>query len=390
MRTKLFILTSRFPYPIEKGDKLRVYRQIIGLAEYHDIILCSLTTHDIPNKDHEELAQYCSKIYTFKTKKTDLLINLISGFLKGLPLQVAYFYKSSINKKIQEIVKTEQPDFMYCQLARMAEYARHLDIPKTIDYMDAFSVNARRWSQNASFYLRPFLSREARKMQEYETLIFKDFQGHSIISQQDREHLKIEQKEQINIIPNGVDFNFFKPDHAVKKDYDLAFVGNMGYAPNVEAARYLVQDILPLLKVKFPKIKILIAGARPTPEVRKLESEQVTITGWLDDIRSAYNSAEIFVAPLFMGAGLQNKILEAMAMCLPCVTTPMVNNAIGAKQGTTVFLAHDAQSFADAIIKLKENVALSKKIAQQSQIFVRENFAWDNFVEDLNQLIKKK
>ncbi len=389
MPTKILILTSRFPYPIEKGDKLRIYRQIKGLAASHDIVLCALTEQDIAQQDYKELEQYCSKIYTFPLGKTDIARNMLSGFLRGLPLQVAYFYKKSIHKKINQIIAKEKPDYLYCQLARMAEYARHTSIPNTIDYMDAFSVNARRWSNNAPFYLRPFLSREARKMAEYESLIFDDFKGHSIISAQDREHLNIKERQKIQVIPNGVDFDFFQSAKTTNREYDLVFVGNMGYAPNVKAARYLATEVLPLVHAQMPDLRLMIAGARPAPEVQRLQSEQVNVTGWMDDIRDAYNGAEIFAAPLFTGAGLQNKILEAMAMGVPCITTSLVNNAIGAKHGESILLADDAQAFANAIIQLKENKTQRDQISQQAKMFVRQNFDWATFVAQLRQLITK-
>ncbi len=386
---KILVLTSRFPYPVEKGDKLRIYQQIKGLSANHDVVLCSLTEQRISENDYTELQQYCSEIYTFRLRKNHIALNLAKGFLNGLPMQVAYFYKRNFHRSIHGIIQKEKPDAAYCQLARMAEYARDLPVPNLIDYMDAFSVNAKRWSENAPVYLRPFLAREARMMQQYEEEIFGDFDAHTIISKQDRNHLIINKKERISIIPNGVDFDFFKYKKEKKPHYDLVFVGNMGYAPNVEAARFLVQEILPKLDIKMPDLRLLIAGARPAPEVLRLQSEQVTVTGWIDDIRDAYNDGEIFVAPLFMGAGLQNKILEAMAMGIPCVTTSMVNNAIGAEHEETIMLADNAAAFADTIIQLKTNTELRKKLSYQGLIFIKDNFDWSRFVKELEDIIEK-
>lgn len=386
---KILVLTSRFPYPVEKGDKLRIYQQIKGLSANHDVVLCSLTEQRISENDYAELQQYCSEIYTFRLRKNHIALNLTKGFLNGLPMQVAYFYKRNFHRSIYGIIQKEKPDAVYCQLARMAEYARDLPVPNIIDYMDAFSVNAKRWSENAPVYLRPFLAREARMMMQYEEEIFGDFDAHTIISKQDRNHLNINKKERINIIPNGVDFDFFKYKKEKKPRYDLVFVGNMGYAPNVEAARFLVQEILPKLDTKIPDLRLLIGGARPAPEVLRLQSEQVTVTGWMDDIRDAYNDGEIFVAPLFMGAGLQNKILEAMAMGVPCITTSLVNNAIGAENGETIMLADNADAYADAIIQLKTNTDLQKKLSYQGLIFIKDNFDWSRFVKELEDIIEE-
>jgi len=385
---KILVLTSRFPYPIEKGDKLRIYRQIRGLSARHDVVLCSLTEQRILEDDYAKLKQYCSEIYTFRLRKNHIALNLAKGFLNGLPMQVAYFYKRNFHRSIYGIIQKEKPDVVYCQLARMAEYARDLPLPNVVDYMDAFSVNAKRWSENAPLYLRPFLAREARKMMQYEVDIFADFDAHTIISTQDRNHLNINTKERIKIIPNGVDFDFFQSKKEKKPSYDLVFVGNMGYAPNVEATRFLVQEILPKLQHEIPTLRLLIAGARPAPEVLRLQSEQVTVTGWVDDIRDAYDDGGIFVAPLFMGAGLQNKILEAMAMGVPCVTTSMVNNAIGAKADTSIMLADNADEFAEKIIQLSKDETLRKKLSYEGLVYIQDNFAWGAFVRDLEQIFE--
>lgn len=384
-KPKLIILTARFPYPLEKGDKLRIFYQIRVLAKKFDIILCALTDEHLHVHDYLEVKKYCTRIYTFHRSFFTIGKNVIQAFFSGLPLQIGYFYDKSIQKEIHAIVKKENPAHIYCQLIRTAEYVRTLKTPKTIDYMDTFSIGATRWLKHANPLLKPILRREVKQLINYENKIFNDFDFHTIISEQDRDYLQTPDNKRIRIVPNGVDMEFFKPMPEVEKEYDIAFVGNMGYVPNVEGAKYLVQTLLPQLIKKYPNIKILIAGARPTALVQSFASKNVTVTGWIEDIRVAYASARIFVAPLFLGSGLQNKILEAMSMSIPCITTTLVNNAIGAKVDKAIVIADDENSFIKKISELLDDTPQIETIGKAGLTFVRNQYSWEHYAAALEE-----
>ena len=382
---KLMVLTARFPYPLEKGDKLRVFHHIKALSNKFEIVLVSLTEDDIPSRDYEEVKKYCSRIYTFRRSRFLIAKNMMLAVKNGLPLQIGYFFDKSIRQEIHAIASKEKPQHIFCQLIRMAEFVRDLNIPKTIDYMDTFSIGTKRWSENANILIRPILKREHRKLVAYENAVFDDFDFHTIISEQDRDYLQMKDKQRVKIVPNGVDTSFFKPVPTANKEYDIAFIGNMGYIPNVEGARYLVQDILPLLIQQFPTIKILIAGARPTALVQSLASDNVMVTGWIEDIRQAYASAKLFVAPLVLGSGQQNKILEAMAMKIPCVTTTLVNNAIGATPDESIVLADDAVAFAKRISALLQQPNQIETISSAGLTYVQNHYSWESYVQILEE-----
>jgi polysaccharide biosynthesis protein PslH len=386
---RLLVLTSRFPYPIEKGDKLRIYYQLRELAKTHEIVLCALVEEQPKPEDFNIIQSLCAKIYLLPLSKFTIYKNIVQSLLEGMPVQVGYFFDKKLKKAFEAIVEKETPDHIYCQLIRTANYVKDLQHPKTIDYMDTFSIGAKRWSKHSNWLLKPILLREAEKVSAYEQKVFDWFDHHTIISEQDKNLLEVHHKEKIRVIPNGVDTDFFQPNPMIEKKYDLAFIGNMGYAPNVKAAVFLVKKILPLVQEKFPDIKILIAGARPSANVQKMQSKNVDISGWIDDIREAYATAEIFVAPLFIGMGQQNKILEAMAMGIPCITSDLVNNAIGGTPNENILIANDAQAFADQIIRLKENPTLQQQISLYGLNYIRQNFSWSAFVEELNIIISK-
>ena len=384
---RLLVLTSRFPYPLEKGDKLRIYHQIRMLSKNHEIILCALNDKPVEEEDYHELKKYCTKIYVFPISKFSIGANLTKAMLTGKSFQVAYFYRDGIMTQIRTIVQKERPDHVYCQLIRMSEYARQLPIPKTLDYMDCFSVGMERRAEESPTWLKPFFKRESKKLTKYEGNIFSHFDAHSIISAQDRDLIKAKDNQQISIIPNGIDLDFFEPSPNYTPKYDLVFVGNMGYSPNVIAANYLGKSIMPLVWEKNADTNVLLAGARPAPKVKALTQDaRIEVSGWIEDIRTAYQDGKIFVAPLFTGSGQQNKIIEAMALGIPCITTSLVNNAIGAKPNEEILIADSAEEFAGQILDLSTNPELQKKLSHNGREFVKNNISWKRSVELLESL----
>ena len=384
---KIAVVTSRFPYPLEKGDKLRLYFQIKYLSLRHEIILLSLEENPISESSLKHIQNFCKSVYTFPIQKNKAKLNALKAFTQKTPLEVGYFFNKKIKTQIEEIIHTEKPDHIYCQLIRMSEYVRQLPYPKTLDYMDAFSLGMSRRAENSSWFLRYLLKKDAQRIAKYESEVFSDFQNHSIISLQDRNHLSFLKKEEIHVLPNGVDTDFFKPQSQVEQKYDLAFIGNMGYYPNVQAAIFLGKKILPKLLTKKNNLKILIAGARPNVSVKNLANQNITITGWVEDIRTAYAASKIFIAPIFHGRGQQNKILEAMAMGIPCITSDQVNKAIGAIPGESILIANDVESCQEQISLLLENVSLQQQLSEQGLQFIQKNFSWEKYGQQLEQIL---
>ena len=369
---RVVYLTSRYPYPLEKGDKLRAYYQLKELAKTHEVHLISIVDDDISKKDLEVLRKIVQSVYIIRISPVERIWSLFVAIAKGIPFQTAWFY----SKKIEAIITTKvaeiQPDQCFCQLARMAEYCRRLPYPKTLDYMDSFGVGMARRAQVAKGIAKYLYTLEAKRMIQYEADIANDFDQLTIISQQDKEQFTFPKASKIHILPNGIDPSFFAFPNK-KPTFDLVFVGNMGYLPNIEAAEYLANEILPKCP---PSTTLLLAGAQPHARVRKLASNQITISGWIEDIRDAYASAQIFVAPLWSGTGQQNKILEAMAMGIPCITTTAVNNAIGATPKKDVMIADDAHAFIKTIEILTTNADLRKQISSDATIFVQQKYDW--------------
>lgn len=373
---KVVILTSRFPYPLERGDKLRIYHHIRLLAARCEIYLFSLSDKPVADEDLAHLESMCQEVHVRYVKKGDILVSLLKGIISPLPFQTHYFLRESYKKEFAKKIKEISPDVVYCQLLRMAAYTEGLSFPTALDYMDTFSLGMERRIQNSPWWQRPLLAVERSRLVAFEKRIFSWFDAHSIISSQDQKALPLPATSGITIIPNGVDTDFFKPDQTVLPDQEMIFVGNMGYFPNVEAAKLLALEILPGVK-KITSCTLLLAGARPSTEVKLLEAEQdVFLTGWLDDIRDGYRRGKVFVAPLFAGSGQQNKVLEAMSMGMPCIVTKIVNEAIGGTHGENLFVAESIEAFIELTARLLKDDSLRREIGEAARQYVEDTFDW--------------
>lgn len=376
---RLLVICPRFPYPLEKGDKLRIFHQIKLLHELHEVCLVCLTAEEVEPRHMDIIEDITAECHVIKISKVARTLSTISALVTGKPLQSAYYYSAKAKKKIDRIISTFKPEHIYCQLARVSSYVEGVNVPKTLDYMDAFGVGMERRATVTKGLQKQLFGIEAKRMKRYEAQIYKKFDHHTIISEQDRQQIG-DGTLDILVNPNGIDTAHFFPIEK-ETDHDIGFVGNMGYPPNIDAAEYLVKTLG--LGADY---KVLIAGARPDKRVKQLESRNVTITGWVDDVRGEYARSKIFVAPLWSGTGQQNKILEAMAMGIPCVTTSAVNNAINAKDGEEILIANDEKEFKKAIKRLLTERDLYHKIKHNGIQLVKQSYSWNHNVEVLQSI----
>lgn len=382
---KLFVIVSRVPYPLDKGDKLRIYHQLKELSKRHEILLCCLDDNKTQQEHIDHLKTFCDKVEVFELSRVKIYFNLFKALFTNKPFQVHYFYQRAVHKQISQLIQSYQPDRIFCQLIRAAEYVKNEHhIVKTIDYMDAFSKGIDRRTPHSGV-LKPLFKDESKRLLKYEHLIYDYFDQHSIISEKERQLIYHQKREQITVVTNGIDTDYFQPK-PIEKECDIIFVGNMSYAPNVSAVQYLANEVMPLLD---KGITLKIAGANPSKEVKALANERIVVSGWIDDIRDAYASAKLFVAPLFIGTGLQNKLLEAMAMELPCITTSLVNNSLGAKENEELEIAETAKGFATKITSLLENSARRGDLGMKARAFVKSTYSWEESTKKLEAILEK-
>ncbi len=387
---RIFVLLSRIPYPLEKGDKLRAFHQIKMLSQKHEIILCALNPAKKADKQKafEQLQPYCRSVNFIDLPAAVRMTNTLKALFSGLPLQTGYFFSSRAEKKIRTLIEEYHPDLLFAQLSRTARYLTSYRQKKLLDYQDVFSYGLKRRADKVPWPLKLVFRLEYNRMRSFEKELFDQFDIKMIISEQDRALIPHPEKEKIIVVRNGVDLEYFSPLSRSKRQ-EIVFTGNMNYPPNVDAARFLAKKIMPLVWKKMPETRLLIAGANPHPAVKKLQNKKIKVSGWLDDIREAYAGSAIFIAPMRMGTGLQNKLLEAMAMKIPCITTPLANAALQAKEKEEILTGETAQELADALLFLLQHPEKRKKMAEQAYTFVQKNYHWQKATSPLLERIEK-
>lgn len=384
---KILVVLSRVPYPLEKGDKLRAYHQIRVLSKFYDIYLIALNDTMLHPQAESELRHYCKDITIVPLSWPRRLWNMLRFFFKGLPIQCGYFYNNKAHKLIQRKIADIRPDHVYCQFLRVAEYVKNVKYPKTLDYQDVLSKGMQRRSETAPWYTKFLFKMEYRRLYRYEQQIFPFFDHKTIITAVDRELIPHSENEKIHVVANGVDFSQFVCSDAPKQ-YDLIFSGNMNYAPNVDAAEYLVKEIFPLLKAEFPDLKLVLCGTSPAARVLALRSQDVIVTGWVDSMSEYYGKSKVFIAPMRLGTGLQNKLLEAMAMKLPCVTSTLAGRPLeGIEEGRAIMICNNTTGYVNAVRLLLTNHEKYTEISENGHRFVKEKYNWESMTQKLVDLM---
>lgn len=399
LKPRLAVLASRFPYPVEKGDKLRLYHQLKELASAYDIYLFALTDESVEDHYLSEVDQYCTKVFVYKDRSFTRKMRVIGNYMRRWPAQVRYFYSSDIHTAFLKDFFSINADIIYCQLYRMVPYLKGISAPKVLDVMDSFGAIATLHADHSRKWLdRLFWRREHQLIKAYEQQLLNQFDHFTVISERDAESLDFQKRGPVSIVRNGIDVDFFQgyPNTDGEPRYDIGFVGNLDYKPNREGVRYLIKEILPVFRRNDHRITILIGG-KGADHIKRIYGDvpEITYHDWYDDIREAYYSARIFVVPLFLGSGMQNKVLEALACNRPVICSshvidgmPMLRDYVSVANQPEVFFEKYMELVQEEWGQIKQSGTLSvlkNELTWKAQGTIlnkilddtRRNYEWD-------------
>jgi len=369
-------LTSRLPFPPIGGDKLRVFKFLEFLSKENYITLFLFIDNKFQIPDIEVYKKYFSRIEIIYLPPHISYLNCIIGLFGKLPLQVYYYRSRRMRKLIEKEI--ENFDLVFVHLIRMAEYVKGFKmIPKILDLTDAISLNYRR-SIKYQKGLKYLISRiEKNRVLKYEIEIIKNFDKNFLVSETDKNYLnEYAETESVEIIPNGVDLEYFSYNENNFDAKCIVFMGNMRTYPNNDTVKYFCDSIFPIVLRRYPDVKFYIVGANPTREVFALgKRKNVIVTGEVDDIRPYIRRAVIFVCPLRVGSGILNKILESMALGTPVVTSTIGIEGIDAIPNEEILVSDDKYEFAEKIISLMENPDLRNRIALSGRKLIEEKYS---------------
>jgi sugar transferase (PEP-CTERM/EpsH1 system associated) len=381
---RILCLTSRLPYPPNRGDRLRAFHFIEHLSRDHELSLISFVSDESQREHIAPLRRYCEDVQVVPMKRYQSIATAAGNLWRRQPLQALYYRSSAMRRRVDAILATRTFDAAYVHLFRMAPYvARHPELYRVVDLTDVISKEISRSLDYRDPISRLIYRFERPRIQRYERWVAETFEETWLISEADQAALAADcPQANIQVVANGVDTEQFYPTGESSQPNSLVFVGHMGVPHNVDAARYLVQDILPLVRREIPDANLRLVGANPVPNVQRLaRASGVTVTGFVPDLNAALNRSAVFVAPLRFAAGVQNKVLEAMAAARPVVTTSLVNEGLRADPGRHLLIADDPGTIARQVITLLRDRQLRTNIGQAAVTFVKQKYTWEHAAE---------
>ncbi len=374
---KVLFVTSGTPYPLIDGGALRIYQDLQFLHKMG----CEIDLVYMTNKDDEEIVKeglksVCNNVYRHHISKLHSYFNVLKGFVKNkYPMQINYFYLPKVKKWI--LNHQEEYDMFFCIGARTAEYIKECHKVKIIDYIDAVSLNyekARHYKKNIWKLLYNI---DYKLMANYEKYLLDKFDVRITISDTDKFAIAGGTDYQLDVIRNFYTGDPNKVVEQRKDNHNLVFVGSMFYDPNVVAAVYFVKEVFPSILEKYPDAKFYIVGNRPTKEVQNLASDNVIVTGFVEDVWPYLKNAGVVVVPMQSGAGLQNKVLEALSIRACIVTTTTGAGGLVHDEGEP-YVAKDTNEMVSMICNLFEmDVEQRKRIVNKGYDYLMKYYSED-------------
>lgn len=401
MSKRILFICHRIPYPPNKGDKIRSFNFIRHLAARHEVHLAFMVDNKDDLKNIEPLKNIAKNIFfeTISPKVKKVTSAAKALLLTSQPISIPYFYSKRLQHKIDHFLDGNTIDSVFCFSSPTAEYlynSKHYrgslaNIPWVMDLID---VDSHKWRQYAETSAQPLCwlyNREADYLLEYEKRIVKEFHQILLVSESEKKLLNsYVSSAKTKAVGNGVDLQYFmpvQPDLSPDKVPTLVFTGAMDYWPNVDGVEWFANAIFPLIKKEVPDVLFQIVGSNPSPQVKNLARiDGIFVAGFVADTRDFFAAADICVIPLRIARGIQNKVLEAMAMGKAVVCTAAALEGIKAEAGKDVLVAEDAASFAEAVRMLLNDNEYRRELGQRARNCMETNYSWAKVLEHIDDL----
>ncbi len=391
---KILILSSRIPYPLIGGDRIRIYNTGKVLSRQYKVDLACISEGKVRKEYVEKLKEIFHKVILFPYPHLIFKWNAVKGIFSNEPLQAHYYYFFEVQNWIDKNFRSY--DLILAHHIRTTKYIEHIDHPKVVDLHDAISMNYLKAVEKVNGLWRLIYGIENRRVLPYEIKTINCFSRSFIVSDEDRNYLIRHgaKPERISTIPVAVKNEVVKrPSPAEEKD-QVAFLGKMNYAPNEDAVIYFARKVFPILRRNDHGLRFVIIGAYPTKRVLDLRKiEGVVVTGFMEDPYPVFEASKVVVAPIRFGAGIQNKILEAMALTKPVVTTSLGAQAVKGKDGEHFLVVDGAEEMAEKIISLLEDREKRKSMGKKARALIKKEYTWDTigekFLMEIGQIIEK-
>jgi len=389
---RVLFLCHRLPYPPKRGGKIRPFNMIRHLGRSHEVTVVTIARSAAELEEGDELRRHCHELHAGRISEAAGWARFGLHALTGYPATFGYFYSRGLARTVDRLLDSRGFDAILVHCSSMGPYvAQHRGCRKVMDFGDADSEKWLEYARTSAGPLSLGFAREGRKVRRYERWLGERFDACSVNAPRERDVLAEYVRTPIHVIPNGVDLEYFQPGRGARGSYAphrLIFTGNMSYRPNVDAARHLVAAVLPRVRREIPNVELSIVGMDPVPAVKRLaDGSRVVVTGRVDDVRPYFDAAAVAVAPLRVARGLQNKVLEAMAMRVPVVASPSAHAGLNAVAGRDLLVAADPEAFSQSVVTLLRDRDARERYAAAGRACVEEHHDWDRLLSRLEGLV---
>ncbi len=389
----ILYLCHRFPFPPKRGGKIRPFNMIRHLsAAGHRVTVCSLVRAEDEGVEGQGIAPHCEAFEMARVHNPVQFLRMIVRLPLTTPSSMGYFYSPALRARVDALLSSRRWDLIFVHCSSVAQYVEHVqDIPKILDFGD---MDSQKWLEYANY--KPFplslgYQLEGYKMLAAEKRLARRFDICTATTRAEWETLDgYGTGAATDWFPNGVDAEFFSPGEQPYDADTVSFIGRMDYYPNQECMARFCADVWPLLRAQRPAMKLLIIGADPSPQMRQLgELPGVTVTGSVPDVRPYVRQSAVMVAPLAIARGTQNKILEAMAMGVPVVTSSCAAGGVDAEDGAHLLVADTPQEIVAAILRVAGDAQERERLARAGRERMLSHHAWPRSMQRLDGIIAR-
>lgn len=393
----LLFLAHRLPFPPNKGDKIRSFHLLKHLARTHTLHVGTFIDDAADLPEVPSLSPLCAELHVERIAPRSRKLWSLRALATGESLSVAYYRSDAMQRWVDDTVRRHgiKKAVVFC--STMAQYLdRHPDVKRIVDLVD---VDSAKWSEYAARHRWPMswlYRREGRTLLDFEQRAVSAADRSLLVTPAEValfESLAPAQTGRVSALPNGVDVDFFSPANGGLSPYAddvraIVFTGAMDYWPNVDAACWFAREVMPTILAREPAARFYVVGMNPAPAVRELEKlGYVTVTGRVDDVRPWVAHADCAVAPLRVARGIQNKVLEAMALARPVVAWSTLAASLDAEPGRDFLVAGDAGSYAQAVLSLFDGERAAA-IGRAARTRIEEVYRWDRALSALDTWIE--
>jgi sugar transferase (PEP-CTERM/EpsH1 system associated) len=396
MKPALLFLAHRIPYPPNKGDKIRSYHLLRYLSSRYRIYLGTFIDDPSDWQNTDRLEKLCEECLFLDLNPLRARLKSVSGLITGDPLSVPYYYNSEMAEWVKAKVRNNGVDQLMAYSSVMAQYAlapdhglRH----RVIDFVDIDSDKWRQYAARKKWPMNWIYRREADYLFEFEKRVAEQFDASLFVSSAEAQMFRgmvgEDTSSKIDFYNNGVDIEYFSPEPSLQNPYGaeekpLVFTGAMDYWPNIDAVCWFGKEIFPEILRLEPHARLYIVGGNPAESVLQLQNQQgIKVTGRVDDVRPYIKHAEAAIAPMRIARGVQNKVLEAMAMGKPTVVTPQGLEGIDAQDGKEVLVADDASGFVERILSVFNRER--SDLGDRAKELIHQACTWDDVFPKLDK-----